>query len=172
MASALLAARIQNYTDSVEVSSAGLRAAEGSVPEEVLEVMAPYAVDLHGHESRVLTPAILQSADLVVGMSRRHVQEAVLLDPPSLPHAFLFKELVRRGSIIGPRRPDQGFRSWIESAHGDRTRESLLDRNGGDEVADPYGGPLAGYRATALELAELVDRLVALLWPDEARATP
>jgi protein-tyrosine phosphatase len=172
MASALFTARIQNHTDAVEVSSAGLRAAEGSVPEEVVEVIGEYGIDLGGHESRVLTPSILQGADLVIGMSRRHMQEAVLLDPPSRPHAFMFKELVRRGSLIGPRRPDQGFRSWIEAAHGDRTRESLLDRSGTDEVADPYGGSLADYRATAVELSGLTDQLIRLLWPEEPDGSP
>jgi len=32
-------------------------------------------------------------------------------------------------------------------------------------VADPFGGPAAGYEATADELDDLTGRLAALLWP-------
>ena len=82
----------------------------------------------------------------------------------------MLKELVRRGAVIGPRRPDQGIRSWIDAVHGDRTRASLAHRSTADEVADPYGGTLAQYRSTAAELAQLTGRLAGLLWPESAQA--
>jgi protein-tyrosine-phosphatase len=170
MASALFAAQIHGLTDSVEASSAGLpggvMADRREVPEEVLEVMAPYGINLADHRSREITGPLLAGSDLVIGMARRHVQEAVLLDPPSWPKAFMLKELVRRGSAVGPRRPDQGIRSWIDSVHGDRSRTSLAHRSTADEVADPYGGTLDQYQSTAIELAKLVARLVELVWPE------
>ena len=91
-------------------------------------------------------------------MGRRHVQEAILIDPPSWPRAFMLKELVRRGAEQGPRRPDQGIPSWVDAVHGDRTRKALVHRSSVDEVDDPYGRSLADYRATATELAELTTR--------------
>ncbi len=152
------------------MSSAGIAATGGladrPVPDEVLEVMAPYGIDLRGHRSRALTQPLVERADLVIGMGRRHVQEAVLLDPPSWPQSFMLKELVRRGLQLGPRRSDQGLRSWIDAAHGDRTRQGLVQRASADEVDDPYGRSLAEYRATATELAELTGQLALLLWPD------
>jgi protein-tyrosine phosphatase len=170
MAAALFAAQIHDLTDSVQVSSAGLLtmgdAGPGKVPDEVLDVMAPYGIDLEGHQSRGMTEPMLVGADLVIGMGRRHVQEAVLLDPPCWPKAFMLKELVRRGGLIGPRRPDQGIRSWIDAVHGDRTRASLVHRTAVDDVADPYGGTLAQYEATAAELAQLTAQLTGLLWPE------
>ena len=168
MAAALFAGRIPDLTDPVEVSSAGVHAGVGPVPPEVVEVMAPFGIDPSDHESRALTPGMLQQADLIIGMTRRHVQEAVLLDPPCWGQAVTLKELVRRGEALGPRRPDQGIRSWIDAANGDRTRADLAHRNPADDVADPYGGSLAQYEATAGELADLTGRLAALLWPDEA----
>ena len=48
----------------------------------------------------------------------------------------------------------------------DRTRQSLAHRSSADEVADPYGGSLDRYRATAVELAELTAQLAVLLWPE------
>ncbi len=172
MAAALFAARIGDATPTVEVASAGILAAPESearpVPAEVLEVMRPLGIDLGGHRSRALTLPLLEDADLVIGMSRRHVQEAILLDPPSWPRSFLLKDLVRRGTAHGPRRPDQGFRSWIDEVHGDRTRESLAHRSTVDEVADPYGRTLDDYRSTVEELAHLTDQLAKLLWPEDA----
>lgn len=173
MAAALFAARIEDCADPVGVSSAGIltgeRSMDRAVPDEVLEVMAPYGIDLRAHRSQVLAQPMLEQADLVVGMSRRHVQEAVLVDPPSWPQSFTLKELVRRGGMHGPRRPDQGVRSWIDAVHGDRTRESLAHRSLADDVDDPYGGPLSGYRSTAEELVELTAQLAVLLWPDDVR---
>ncbi len=168
MAAALFAAQTRGLTDSVEASSAGLlseaRSAPSEVPGEVLEVMAPYGIDLRDHRSRQLTGPLVAGADLIIGMGRRHVQEAVLLDPSCWSRAFLLKELVRRGNEVGPRLPGQGIRSWIEAVHGDRTRASLAHRSTSGEVADPYGGTLAEYRATATELGLLVARLTQLLW--------
>ena len=172
MAAALFAEHIEQVTEPVEVSSAGIRAGGGSesrgVPDEVLEVMAPYGIDLRDHRSRALTQSLVEGADLIIGMGRRHVQEAILIDPPSWPKAFMLKELVRRGGEQGPRRPGQGIRPWVNSAHGDRTRKALVHRSPVDEVDDPYGRPLADYRATATELAELTERLAQLLWPHQA----
>jgi protein-tyrosine phosphatase len=169
MAAAFFTEQIANLAEPVEVSSAGLHAGEiagtGEVPPEVVEVMAPYGIDMSGHRSRALTRPILADADLIIGMSRRHVQEIVLLDPPSWPKAFMLKELVRRGDLAGPRRSDQGIRSWIDAAHGDRTRASLAHRSAADEVPDPYGQSLARYRGTAAELAGLTAHLTGLLWP-------
>jgi protein-tyrosine-phosphatase len=175
MAAALFAEQVGRLTDSVEVSSAGLLDAGRAVPPEVQEVMAPYGIDLSEHRSRRLTAEMLQGSDLIIGMGRRHVQEVVLLDPPCWPQAFKLKELVRRGQANGPRRPDQGIRSWIDAAHGTRTRADLAHRSGLEEVADPYGGSRAGYRATADELAGLTAQLVGMLWPghsDEASRMP
>jgi protein-tyrosine phosphatase len=173
MASALFAAQMHHHTESVSVSSAGIRAGRGltpdAVPDEVLEVMDTYGIDLRDHRSRALTATMLQEADLVIGMGRRHVQEAVLLDSESWPHAFMLKELVRRGELIGARPPAQPVESWIATVHGDRTRGSLAHRSGADEVADPYGKTLADYRSTAAELDRLTAQLTALLWPTLAR---
>ncbi len=172
MAAALFAERTALLSDPVEVSSAGTRAtgelADRAVPPEVLEVMAPFGIDLSAHRSRELVQPLVEGADLIIGMSRRHVQEAILLDPPSWPKSFMLKELVRRGEELGPRRADQGVRSWIDLAHGGRTRESLVDRSRADDIADPIGRPVAEYRATAAELADLTTRLASLLWPGES----
>jgi protein-tyrosine phosphatase len=108
---------------------------------------------------------MVASADLVVGMSLRHVQEAVLLQPTAWKRTFRLKELVKRGELIGPRLPGQDLTSWIRAAQGDRPRAALAHVSPADDVADPYGGPFEGYEAAAAELERLISRLVSLLWP-------
>ncbi len=167
MAAALFAAEVEHHSDQIDVSSAGIRATAAPAPDQVGAALAPYGIEFQPQECRALTEPLIVTADLVIGMTRLHIKEIVALDPPSWSRAFTYKELVRRGGEVGPRRPDQGFRSWIDAVHGDRQRASLFDRSGSDDLADPYGGSLDDYRATAMELAGLTRRLAKLLWPDE-----
>jgi protein-tyrosine-phosphatase len=165
MAAALFARRVDGHVDGPVVTSTGLGEPGHPVPEEVLEVMAGRGIDLSDHRSSTLTAEMVAEAGLVVGMSLRHVQEAVLLSPPSWQRAFRFKELVRRGEYVGPRLPGQDIASWIRATQGDRTRDSLANHSPNEDIADPYGGPFAGYEATAAELDDLSERLAELLWP-------
>ena len=169
MAAALFAREVPDLTPQVETASAGLMEGGRAAPDEIVQVMASRGIDLGDHRSRTLTAPMLGEADLVIGMGRRHVQEAVLLDPMCWPRAFMLKELVRRGSDLGARRPDQDFATWIADVHRGRTRSSLVDRSTNDDIADPYGGPLAGYRKTADELERLAASLADLLWSTEIR---
>jgi protein-tyrosine-phosphatase len=165
MAAALFARRTEGHVDRPVVASAGLGEPGRPVPDEVLEVMALRGFDLSSHRSTTLTAPMVEDAGLVVGMGLRHVQEAILLSPSSWQRTFRLRELVRRGEYVGPRLPGQDIASWIHAAQGDRTRDSLANHLPDEDVADPFGGPYAGYQATAVELDDLTGRLGALLWP-------
>ena len=165
MAAALLAAQPDARVAAVGVASSGLLEAGRPVPDEVLDAMSSRGIDLSGHRSSTLSPAELADADLVLGMTRRHVHEVVLLDPGALSHTFRLKEFVRRATGVGPRRDGQSPEDWISEVHGTRDRASLLHREPSDDVLDPYGGPAAGYQATASELEGLVGDLIRLLRP-------
>ncbi len=165
MAAALFAARTERHVDRPTVVSAGLGPSGRAVPDEVVGVMAARGIDLSGHRSTTLTAPMVESADLVVGMSLRHVQEAVLLDPAAWQRTFRLKELVARGEFVGSRLPGQDPAAWVRAAQGDRPRTALAHHSPADDVADPYGGPPEGYEATATELEHLTGRLAGLLWP-------
>ena len=165
MAAVLFAERTAGHVDRADVTSAGLGPAGLSVPDEVLEAMARRGSDLTAHRSITMTEAMVEGADLVVGMSLRHVQEAVLLAPSAWKRTFRLKELVHRGEFIGPRLPGQELAGWIRGVQDDRPRAALAHRSPAEDVADPYGGPAGGYETTAVELEGLTDRLAALLWP-------
>jgi protein-tyrosine phosphatase len=165
MAAALFARRTEGHVDRPDVASVGLGEAGLPSPDEVLEVMTRRGIDLSGHRSATISAPVVGDAGLIVGMSLRHVQESMLLDVSSWQRTFRLKELIRRGEYIGPRLPGQDLTTWIRAAQGDRKRNSLAHHSPGDDVADPYGGPFAGYEETAEELDDLVGRLAALLWP-------
>jgi protein-tyrosine phosphatase len=165
MAAALFAEQAARLAGRPSVASAGLGDAGLPVPDAVVEVMLRRGVDLTAHRSTTLTPSMVAGADLVVGMGLRHVQEAVLMEPVAWARTFRLKEIVRRGEFVGPRLPGQDPVAWIRAAQGDRDRTALAHLSPEEDVADPYGGPYAGYEATAAELDDLTARLAALLWP-------
>jgi protein-tyrosine phosphatase len=130
----------------------------------VIAAAAPFGVDLSGHVSTELSADDLSAADAVVTMSRQHLREIVLLDPDVWPRAFTLPELVRRGEGVGPRVAGQTMREWFDRVHEGRERKDMIGTVRRDDVADPYGGPDAGYRRMAAVLAELTERLGLLLW--------
>jgi protein-tyrosine phosphatase len=148
------------------VVSAGLLESGRPVSPEVVRVMTPYGIDLSAHAATQLTAAAVAEADLILGMERRHGREAILLVPGAWPRTFTLKELVRRGEKTGPRLPGQPLEAWLDLLGEGREKTDLIGRDPGDEVADPLGGSLADYRATAAELADLVGRMTRLLWTE------
>jgi protein-tyrosine-phosphatase len=98
-------------------------------------------------------------------MQRMHVREVVLALPDAWHRTFALKELVRLGEELGPRCAEEHVEDWLERAHGKRERSHLLSESSADDIADPYGGPVAGYRVTAEEIDEQLERLVDLAWP-------
>jgi protein-tyrosine phosphatase len=165
MAAALFALRAAERGGTPVVRSAGLLDAGVPAPQEVLGAMAAYGIDLGAHRSRALDSTLVSGADLVVGMSLRHVQQAALLDPDAWERIWRLKEVVRQGASVGPRLPGQGTGAWVRAAQGDRTRSALVRVSPDDDVVDPYGGPPEGYAATAAELDALTTALADLLWP-------
>jgi len=154
----------------VTVFSAGLLEGGHPVSRDTVGAMAPYGVDLAAHRSATLTAAAVASADLVLGLERRHAREAILLVPDVWNRTFTLKELVRRGEQAGARRPGQPLAGWLAALLGDRERTDLIGRSVEDDVVDPLGAGPAAYRATATELADLVRRLARLLWSGAGRA--
>ena len=165
MAEALLRAALGERAVDASVSSAGLF--RGGVPASPgsIRAMARRGLDLDGHRSRTVTEALLEGADLVLGMARLHIREAVVAVPDVWPRAFTLKELVRRGSAAGPRTPGQPLEAWLATLHEGRRRGDLIGDDPEDDVADPVGGPERLYLATAEELEALVARLVDLTFP-------
>ena len=163
MAEYLFARRLQEAGLEARVHSAGLLYDGESPPVDGIEVMATRGLDTSGHRSRKMTAEMLNQADLVVGMAKEHVREAVLLAPDCWPRTFTLKELVRRGEEAGGRSPDQPFSEWVSKIHAGRTRADMLGHSETDDVADPIGRRRNFYDRTAEELDGLTAQLATLI---------
>jgi protein-tyrosine phosphatase len=161
MAQAMLSARLAGRPVPVTVTSAGLLAGGQQPPAETVAVMAARGIDITGHVSRRVTAADLAAADLVLCMAREHARHAAVLLPACWPRTFTLSELLRLGRQAGPRAAGEPLGDWLARAGRDRSRHELLGSGTGDDVPDPYGGPLAGYQATASLLDRLTSELVA-----------
>ena len=159
--------------EEVSVASAGLLEGGYASPPEVITVMEELGIDLSGHSSRQISPELVAESDVILGMARRHAREVVLLDAAAWDHTFTLKEFVRRGDLVGGRAADEALRVWLDALHEGRKRTDLVGSSGADDVADPIGGPLEGYRKTARQLGELVGpRRRVVVGPARIRTLP
>ena len=166
MAQAMLSARLVARGVAVPVDSAGLVGSRRPAPPEVVSVMAARGIDVTGHRSRVVTADDLAAADLILGLTREHVRHAAVLLPAVWPRAFTIREFLRRGRQAGARAADEPLAHWLTRAADGRRRADLLGSHPADDVADPVGGPLREYQATADLLDRLTRDLVELGWPN------
>lgn len=147
-----------------EVRSAGTLY-EGGVPASggSVRAMAARGLSLDDHRSRRLEREMLDDVDLILGMARHHLRDAVVKDRSVFPKTFTLKELVRRGEAVGPRGPEEPLGAWLARVGAGRQTRDLLGDSPLDDVADPIGRPDAEYERTAVELEDLVARLARLL---------
>jgi protein-tyrosine phosphatase len=170
MAAALLRRRLQRIEVTADIRTAGLLEPDQPVSEGTVRALAARRLDVSGHRSQRLDAERVRSATLLVGMERRHVQEAVVLVPEAWPRAFTLKELVRRGSAIGPR-VNESLETWLGRVHLGRSRQNFLGA-GDDDVDDPYGRSDDAFRLTAAELDDLVASFVDLAWSHAVGESP
>ena len=167
MAEAMLRGRLEERDIDASVSSAGVVADGGGPSETAVQVMADLGIPIADHRSRLLSPELVASSDLVVGLAREHVREAALLVPSAYPRTFTLKELVRRGGEVGARGDDESFEGWLARLHDGRNSLMHLGTSPDDDVEDPIGRRPAVYERVADELAQLVDQFVDLAWGTE-----
>jgi protein-tyrosine-phosphatase len=163
MAAALLSRRLDDAGVKAVVSSAGCLFDGKPVTDYGLAVMADRGIDTSAHRSRKVQPDMLASADIVIGMAREHVREAVAMVPDAWGRAFTLKEIVRLGEERGGRATGEALEQWLARLHEGRRRNDLLGDSPEDDVADPIGGPRRSYQRTAEELDDLTARLAGLL---------
>lgn len=170
MAAAFLQRRLGGMSPDVEVRSAGLLDEGQPAITEAVAAAQDYGVDLSAHVSRRMTSELLAESDLVLGMGLEHVREAVALVPDVFPRAFTLGELVDRAERVGPRASSQPLVQWLRRVDAGREVADLLRAAGERDVADPTGGPPAGFRALAEELDSLLGRLVPLAWASRSES--
>jgi protein-tyrosine-phosphatase len=149
----------------VSVVTAGFSEPELPATVDTVDTARAMKLDLAAHLSRVADRELLAAADLVIGMERRHVREAVVLEPTVWPHAFTLLELVRRAEAAEPRAPDESLTVWLERLSADRERMDMMGASPLDDIADPTSDWTVDHRSTAMLIDDLVRRLVSCAWP-------
>ena len=162
MAEVLLRQRLADLGVDARVASAGLLQAGNPASGHGVEILRGRGLDMTTHLSRTMSREILSQSDLILGMAREHVREAVVLDPGLWPRTFTLKELVRRGEAAGSRQGGETLEEWLARVGQGRRVADLTGSSPADDIADPIGGPRSAYERLALELDDLVDRLVAV----------
>ena len=163
MAEGLLSNRLETLGLTARIHSAGLLDSGSPPSPAAVAALGARGIDISAHRSRRLSAPLVNEADLILGLTREHVREAVLADPDAWPRSFTLKELVRRGERVGPWARGQSLEEWLSKVAADRTHSDMLGESSADDVADPMGGPHSVYEATAAELSELTDSLADLL---------
>lgn len=144
------------------VHSAGTMRWRGAATPEAVQAMTEHGLDVSSHRSRGLTPALIEESDLVLGMTRAHVDFVALRCPDAIDRTFMIRELARLGARTGPREPDETLRSWLRRASTLREPGRPVGHPQ-DEIDDPVGQPVDVYRATAARLDEALGTVADLV---------
>ena len=146
----------------VTVSSAGTAGWEGSpATPEAVEAAAERGVDISGHVAARLRPGMAADADLVLCMAGQHRDLIVRDEPEAAGRTFTLKELVRL--LEGGARAAATPAARIAAAAAARGGAEAGEHQD-EDIADPLGLPLDGYRAIASELDDWIARLVPALF--------
>ena len=172
MAEGLLQRALDRRLDGAApvVGSAGTIAIDGApaMPESI-EAARERGVDIRAHAARLLTPALIDDADLIVTMAAEHRDAVRRLAPGAVPRTFTLKELTRVLEATRPNGADDRLDIRVGAAAAARASGAPANRFD-EDVVDPLGMPLDTYRAIAWELDGWIDRLVVALYgPEPAR---
>jgi protein-tyrosine phosphatase len=166
VAEAALRRRLGQLGVASVLASAGLVTEGAPAPASVVAAAKELlALDLTAHRSRRLAAADVEAADVVIGMAREHVREAVILVPGAWPRSFTLKELVRRAAAAGPRGAGEDLPAWLARLGAGRGRGGMAGASAADDVPDPVGAPPEVLAGVVREIGRLVDELAGSAWP-------
>jgi protein arginine phosphatase len=120
------------------------------------KVMNELGVPIDDHRTLELDDALVDWADLIIGMSREHTRDTVRAFPQAEGRTWTLKALLE---LLGDLPPYQETEAWLEEAWSRRDRVTL---EGAElDVEDPIGERQSAYRRVATEIQELIGRLAA-----------
>jgi protein-tyrosine-phosphatase len=164
--SPLAAAIVRDAVRGLPVDVRSYAAAGPSGPaalREALERAGRFGVCLGDHVATRLGAGELAGVDLVLGFERAHVAAAVVDGGAPRGRAFTLPEFVPLAEATGVAQSDPVTRARaVVAAAADARAVAAPIRLA--ELADPAGGPAAGFDVAAREVHALSRRLVAALF--------
>lgn len=170
MAAGLIGDLLAEAGVHARIQSAGLLTEGRPASAHGVKVMATRGIDISDHSSQYMTADLLNDADLVVGMERRHIREAAVLWRPCFEKSFTLPDLARRAAAVGRRLEGETPEAWIARAGAGRKVGDLLGDNPDDDVADPYGLAKREYERTAVQIESMLKQIVDNMYPADRRA--
>lgn len=173
LAEAFLESRSRDLEVPVAVESSGTSALRGSAatPDAVV-IARELGLELDGHRASLLTEHPIRRADLVLGLSREHAEEVLLVVPEAASKTFTLKELAALLAAL-PAAPAHADRSValdrIAEAH--RLRQGPHGPRVEDpDVRDPIGLALFTYREVGWDIGVAVDGVLTGLFGERRKA--
>jgi protein-tyrosine-phosphatase len=149
----------------VRVGSVGIRAEEGIAPVAgAIAEAGELGVDIAGHLSRPLRPALVERADLVLGFEAIHVADAVIENGAPRGRTFTaleFADLAER--VEPPILLDPVERARRVVAFADAARRTAAPDRAFD-FPDPLAGPERDYPIVVEQIRDLSERIVNALF--------
>ncbi len=137
---------------NIDVRSTGTHAWTGRAATiEGRRVMNDYGVSIDDHRTLELDEALVDWADLIIGMSREHARDTVRAFPAVADRTFTMKGFLEMLPLLPPYVDTE---SWLRAAAA--TRE-VADSVASPDIDDPIGEREAAYRRVAAEIRELVE---------------
>jgi protein-tyrosine phosphatase len=163
VAAIMLRRQLERLGVPASVRSAGFLEAGHRCPPELVDEVARHGLAVGDHASAVLDLDLIEGADLVVGMERRHIRDIILRSPDAAARAFTLKELVRRGEQVAGTGTGVRLETWLAELAAGRGLADLVGQSRADDTADPFGGSRRAYRQMVTEIDDLTARLSVLL---------
>ena len=159
---ALLTEHVQREGTPATVKSAGFTTGGEPPTEPTVRFLATRGIEVGDYVSHWMTRSSVDGADLIVTAEQDHVVAIAGRWPASFGHTFTLPELVDLATTIGPR-DGCSFHEWLAAVNnGRRTADEYLATEVG-QIADPTGGPPAGWSTCFTEIDDLAARLAVLL---------
>jgi protein-tyrosine phosphatase len=160
-----LSRRLGGFT----VASAGTHAHEGlSMHPHTAAVLREWDADDTGFRSRPLTVEAVRRADLILAAERSQRAQCVSLLPEAVGRAFTLRQFGRLAAAVDPSTltgatPADRLRALVSEANLARAEFQPVGPDE-DDLVDPIGGPVEGFRACAQRVHDelvqvMVDRL-------------
>ncbi len=146
----------------VDVASGGFARENAPSPDDTIEVMKAYRFDLSRHRSVKVTPAAIESADLILCMEFDHGRRLTAMDPTAIDRIYTLPEFVDRAEAQ-PIEPGETLPEGLERLHATRPMHPHLGAKADWEVIDPFRRPLRVHRQAAEQIDDLSRRVAALL---------
>lgn len=170
MAAALLTKHAREHEVEIVAMSAGLLTEDRPPPRRVKSELLRRSIDVSEHRSRLLTPELIDDADLILGATRTHAWNIVEMRPTAVGRVFTMREAVRLGHAAGGRRPTEPVEEWTAQLH--QYRQFAGPSPVTDDIMDPLGHGRRVHARVASDIDDITEQLVDLLQPHGVDTLP